>query len=142
MENLDKRLTEVEYILKKLDKEHINKIPKEIWDYIKENTDESYIFNYDSSKNLVEQNLSINTISILTYINIKYLLNEDQKKEMIELLRIDESVAENEKAKLYNSSNLFKKKEIKQTEEISLIEVKKEKWYERVFSFFKNIFNR
>lgn len=142
MENLDKRLTEVEYILKKLDKEHINKIPKEIWDYIKENKDESYIFNYDSSKNLVEQNLSINTISILTYINIKYLLNEDQKKEMIELLRIDESVAENEKAKLYNSSNLFKKKEIKQTEEISLIEVKKEKWYERVFSFFKNIFNR
>ena len=37
---------------------------------------------------------------------------------------------------------LFKKKEIKQTEEISLIEVMKEKWYERVFSFFKNIFNR
>lgn len=100
MENLDKRLTEVEYILKKLDKEHINKIPKEIWDYIKENKDESYIFNYDSSKNLVEQNLSINTISILTYINIKYLLNENQKKEMIELLRIDEAVEEKEKAKL------------------------------------------
>lgn len=56
MEDLNKRLVEVEYILKKLDDEYLNKIPQEIWDYIEENKDKRYIFNYDENKTLVEQN--------------------------------------------------------------------------------------
>lgn len=142
MENLNKRLVEVEYILKKLDDEYINKIPQEIWDYIDENKDRNYVFNYDENKTLVEQNLSIDTISILTYINMEYLLGEEQKKEMIEFLRKDEMIAEQEKAKLYNPDDLFKnKKEIKQQEN-SLVEVKIEKWYEKVFAFFRNMFKK
>ena len=39
MEDLNKRLVEVEYILKKLDDKYLNKIPQEIWDYIEENKD-------------------------------------------------------------------------------------------------------
>ena len=34
MEDLNKRLVEVEYILRKLDDEYIKKIPQEIWDYL------------------------------------------------------------------------------------------------------------
>ena len=62
----NKRLVEVEYILRKLDADYINKIPKEIWDYIEKNKDKDYLFNYDENKNLNKQNLSIDTISILT----------------------------------------------------------------------------
>ena len=47
MEDLDKRLVEVEYILKKLDNQYINKIPREVWDYIAENKDKNYVFKYD-----------------------------------------------------------------------------------------------
>lgn len=142
MENLNKRLVEVEYILKKLDDEYIKKIPQEIWDYIEENKDKNYLFNYDENKTLVEQNLSIDTISILTYINMEYLLGEEQKKEMIEFLRKDEMIAEQEKAKLYNPDDLFKNiKESKQQEK-SLVEVRIEKWYEKVFAFFKNILKK
>ena len=82
MEDISKRLVEVEYILKKLDDEYIKKIPQEIWDYIEENKDKNYIFNYDKNKTLVEQNLSIDTISILKYINMEYLVDEKDKKEM------------------------------------------------------------
>ena len=142
MEDLNKRLVEVEYILKKLDDEYIKKIPQEIWDYIEENKDKDYIFDYDENKTLVEQNLSIDTISILTYINMEYLLGEEQKKEMIEFLRKDEMIAEQEKAKLYNPDDLFKNRKESKQQETSLIEVKIEKWYEKVFSFLKNMFKK
>lgn len=142
MEDLNKRLVEVEYILKKLDDQYIKKIPQEIWDYIEENKDKDYIFNYDENKTLVEQNLSIDTISILTYINMEYLLGEEQKKEMIEFLRKDEMIAEQEKAKLYNPDDLFKNRKGSKQQETSLVEIKIEKWYEKVFAFFKNMFKK
>jgi len=142
MENLNKRLVEVEYILKKLDDEYIKKIPQEIWDYIEENKDKNYLFNYDENKTLVEQNLSIDTISILTYINMEYLLGEEQKKEMIEFLRKDEMIAEQEKAKLYNPADLFKNRKENKQQETSLVEVRIEKWYEKVFAFFRNMFKK
>lgn len=142
MEDLNKRLVEVEYILRKLDDEYIKKIPQEIWDYIEENKDKNYVFNYDDNRTLVEQKLNIDTISILTYINMEYLLGEEQKKEMIEFLRKDETIAEQEKAKLYNPDDLFKNKQQNKQQETSLIEVKIEKWYEKMFSFLKNIFKR
>ena len=142
MENLNKRLVEVEYILKKLDDEYIKKIPQEIWDYIEQNKDKDYIFNYDENKSLVEQNLSIDTISILTYINTEYLLDEEQKKEMIEFLRKDEMIAEQEKAILYNPDDIFKNRKESKQQEASLVEVKIEKWYEKVFAFFKNMFKK
>lgn len=142
MEDLNKRLVEVEYILKKLDNEYIKKIPQEIWDYIEENKDKNYVFNYDDNRTLVEQKLNIDTISILTYINMEYLLGEEQKREMIEFLRKDETIAEQEKAKLYNPDDLFKNKQQNKQQETSLIEVKIEKWYEKMFSFLKNIFKR
>lgn len=142
MEDLNKRLVEVEYILKKLDDEYIKKIPQEIWDYIEENKDKNYIFNYDENKTLVEQNLSIDTISILTYINMEYLLGKEQKKEMIEFLRKDEMIAEQEKAKLYNPDDLFKNRKESKQQETSLVEVRIEKWYEKLFAFFKNMFKK
>lgn len=142
MEDLNKRLVEIEYILRKLEDEYIKKIPQEIWDYIEKNKDKNYIFKYDDSKNLLEQNLNIDTISILTYINIEYLLDEKQKMEMIEFLRKDEAIAEQEKAKLYNTEDLFKNKKESKQRETSLVEVKIEKWYEKVFAFFKNMFKK
>ncbi len=108
---MNQRLVEVEYILKKLDNEYINKIPQEIWNYIEENKDKEYVFKYDESKTLVEQNLSIDTIAILTYINMEYLLDEQQKKEMQEILKNDERIAEEEKKKKYSVDEIFKNKE-------------------------------
>ena len=70
MEELNKRLVEVEYILKNLEEQYIKKIPQEFWDYLEENKDKNYVFNYDENKTLIEQNLSIDAISIITYVNM------------------------------------------------------------------------
>ena len=146
MEDISKRLVEVEYILKKLDDEYIRKIPKEIWNYFEENKDKSYIYNYDESKTLDQQNLSIDTISILTYINMEYLLDEKDKKEMQELLRKDYIIAEEKKKEKYNPEDIFKNNSIsnscKEENKLLPIEAKIEKWYERLFSFVKSIFKR
>ena len=40
----------------------------------------------------------------------------------------------------YNPNDLFKNNELKNEQVLSLIEIKKEKWYEKIFSFLKNIF--
>lgn len=142
MEELNKRLVEVEYILKNLEEQYIKKIPQEFWDYLEENKDKNYVFNYDENKTLIEQNLSIDTISILTYVNMEYLLGEEQKKEMIEFLKKDETIAEQEKAKFYNSDDLFKNIKANKQEKVSLVEVKIDKWYEKIFSFFRNMFKK
>lgn len=62
--------------------------------------------------------------------------------EMIEFLRKDEAIAEQEKAKLYNPEDLSKNKKESKQQETSLVEVKIEKWYEKVFAFFKNMFKK
>ncbi len=142
MEEINKRLAEVDYILKKLDNKYINKIPQEVWDYITENKDKNYVFEYDNDKILSEQNLNIDTISILTYINMEYLLEEKERRELLELLKKDDMVAEQQKKEKYNPEDLFKNKKEEPKKPISLIEVKIEKWYEKLFSFFRKILRK
>ena len=79
MKDINKRITEVEYILNKLETKYKDKIPNEIWKYIEENKDKDYIYNYDDKKELKENNLHVDTIAILTYLNMEYLLDEDEK---------------------------------------------------------------
>ncbi len=144
MIDISKRLVEVEYILKRLDSKYIKKIPQEIWDYISQNKEKNYIFKYDNNRTLMEQDLNVNTIAILTYINMEYLLNEEQKKDLINLLRKDEMMAEQEKSQKYQSNDVFQNKkanmENKAKNDILLVERKK--WYEKIFLFFKNIFKK
>lgn len=102
MEEVSKRLVEVEFILKLLNEENLRKIPNELWNYIVEYKDKDYKFDYDNSKTLNENNLHIDTISMLTYINTEYLLEEQQKSEILDLIKQDQKIAEENKRKKYN----------------------------------------
>lgn len=142
MEEIGKRLVEVEIILRKLDEQYINKIPQEIWEYIEKNKDNQYEFYYNENKTLIEQNFCIDTVSILTYINIEYLLESEQKKEILEILKKDELINEIEKCKNDNLNELFKKRKESKNEQLSLVEVKKDRWYEKIFEFIKKMFRK
>ena len=141
MKEMNKRLCEVEYILSKLEKSYQEKIPKEIWQFINENKDKTYVYNYDDNKKLIDNNIHIDTIAILTYINIQYLLNEEQKKLINNKLLNDNSIFENKMREKYNPDNLFKKR-TKQEETIEHTvtnEVAMVKYNE---SLFKKIWNK
>ena len=144
MVNVNKRLVEVENILEKLDTIYKNKIPKELWDFFKQNKDNNYTFYYDDRNSLINQQLHTDTVAILTYINMEYLLNENQKKDIKKILINDELISEQKKKELYNPDNLFKNKAIKkETREktVAMVEYR-ESTLKKIINKIKNLFHK
>ena len=148
MIDYNKRLVEVDEILNYLSEEDLLKIPEEVRNTIKENKDKEYVWKYDVSKELKEQNLSRDTIILLSYLNMEYLLNEEQKKYMQQLHELNEKKLEELKTEKYSVDDLFKKKKKeetqtkKQVEEKSLIECKEENIFTKVINKIKNFFKK
>ena len=140
----EKCLVELDEILMYLDDEEKKNIPYEIRNAIHEKKDKNYKWSYDESKPLNEQNINRKTIAMLSYLNMEYLLNEEQKKLMEELHRFNENKIEKEKLEKYNLDNIFKNnKKIDKKEEVVAISVlEKKKWYEKIFLFIKNILKK
>ncbi len=97
------------------------------------------LWKYDESKALNEQNLDRKTIVILSYLNMEYLLNTKQKEFIKRNHDFNEEKLEKEK----QENDIFKnnKKSIVQGE-VSLVQMKEDKWYNKVFYFIKWIFKR
>lgn len=134
-----KCLVELDEILKYLSQEDLAKIPEEIRKAIKEKKDMQYNWEYDESKELKDQNINRKTIAMLSYLNMEYLLNKEQKRFLEELHMANENKNEKEKAKKYGTNNIFNNN-IK--EEVALQEVKEKKWYEKLLSFLKKIIRK
>lgn len=147
MIDLNKRLVEVNEILNYLSEDDLMKIPENIRNTIKENMDKNYTWIYDYNKHLKDQNLNRDTIIILSYLNMEYLLNNEQKQLMKEIHRLNELKAEEIKRKKYDAENLFKTKETEQKDfkefeqGQALIEYK-ESFFTKVISKIKNFFER
>ena len=137
-----KCLVELDEILNYLSLENLEKIPLEIRNSIKEHKDKEYIWKYDETKELNEQELDRKTIAMLSYLNMEYLLNEEQKEFMQNLHKLNEQKLEKEKQKKYNSSDLFKNTSNNRNlqKEVALIKVKKEKLHKRIIAFLRSIF--
>ena len=130
MTDYSKRLVEVDEILKHLSQSDYDKIPEEIKNAIKENKDREYQWEYDETKKLKDQNVNDETIAILSYINMEYLLNEEQKTFVEKLHKInDKTHISNEvltEAK-YSNKELFVKKNKdtkEQSKQISVLDNK------------------
>ncbi len=137
-----KRLVEVDEILKHLSKDDLAKIPQDIKKMISEEKDKNYIWKYDETKSLKDQNLNRDTIVFLSYLNMEYLLNEEQKEYMKKFHEANEKKLEEEKQKKFTTDNLFKKKDTvldSQTENEKSQEVFMEKYKE---GFFKRIIKK
>lgn len=135
----EKCLVQLDEILKYLSDENLQKIPNEIKEFIKSEKDKNYLWKYDESKALNEQNLDRKTIVILSYLNMEYLLNTKQKEFIKRNHDFNEEKLEKEK----QENDIFKnnKKSIVQGE-VSLVQMKEDKWYNKVFYFIKWIFKR
>lgn len=137
-----KALTEVYEILKHLSSENFKKIPSNVINLIKDNMDENYIFKYDVSKSLQEQNISRNTVAVLSYINMEYLLNDKQREFIDNLHKQNEEDLEQQKREIYNSDTLFTNKNKTINKDTALVEYAKEKWYKKFINKIINIFKR
>lgn len=137
----NKRLVEVDEILKHLSQENYNKIPEEIKVAIAENKDKEYKWIYDDTKKLKEQDVSDDTIAILSYINMEYLLNEEQKKFV-------DSLHEQNEKKTTNNTNynvdIFYNKSNKMTNVCQelVVEKNKQNFWEKLNNFIRKLFGK
>lgn len=148
MLDYNKRLVEVSVILNHLSESDYNKIPKEVIKKIETNKDKEYVWIYDETKDLKEQNVSRDTLAILSYINMEYLLNEKQKDFAKGVFKKNQQKVEEEKRKKYDPNDLFKNKKVNeenneqiQTSSVSMIEVK-ESIIKRILNIIKKILNK
>jgi hypothetical protein len=85
----EKRLKEVAEILKYFPVNELEKIPKEIFEYIHKNKDVNHDFVFDTTKEIYEQNINPDTISLLIYICKEYIYNSQQNDFLNRLEQID-----------------------------------------------------
>ena len=83
-------LVEVDSVLYHLDPNELKKIPSEVRDAINEFKSLEYVWFYDESKPLLEQNLRRESIAMLSYLNTEYLLDEEQRKLMDQIHIVNE----------------------------------------------------
>ena len=150
-DNYPKAYKEVMEILKFVPKESVDKIPQTMIDTFKAKMDNEYDFKVDINKSFEEQDLLEETKAIFANIFRDYWATPYQKERIEAKEKYDRQKLEEEKAQKYNPDDLFKKKHIESvigsTEKDTIensnlpIEVKKEKFYEKIINFFKRIFN-
>lgn len=137
----NKRLLEVDEILKHLSKSDYNKIPEEIKEAIEKNKDKEYKWKYDNTKKLKEQDVPDDTIAILSYINMEYLLNEEQKKFVESLHELNEK---NDIINTNYNTDVFYNKRNKTTNVSQELVVKKNKqnFWQKLNNFIRKVFSK
>ena len=145
--------------LKHISQEDYEKIPKSKIELYKENANKNYVFNYNPTKTLNEQNVSKIAKGIIAILFRDYWATPEQREKIIKKQNNDRIQIEKEKTKKYNPDvfKANKNKEEAKTYDIdafnanknneesktkALVNVEKSKWYEKFFAFIKNIFGK
>lgn len=145
-ENYKKAFVELEAVLKCLNYDDYNKIPKNLINEIEQNKDKEYKYEYNENLEYYKWNFLPETKALLYNIFKNYLASEKQiedlrKKELIEINKLEE-----EKKKKYNTENIFKNSELKNSQqekkdkECNKIIKYKESFIKRIFRKIKSIF--
>ena len=100
-------LVELDAVLEQLSHNDLNKIPLEVRNAIKEAKDKEYLWEYDRTKTLGEQNLNRKTIAMLEYLNMEYLLSREQKLLMQKIHDYYDKKNKEELRKKYNPDKIF-----------------------------------
>lgn len=133
--------TEVVEVLKYVPKKDINKIPKDILKYYMDNMDTTYNFKIDDNKQFEQQNLSEKAKIVLAILFRDYWATKEQKEKIKEQEKRDLYKLELEKQEKYKCDNIFKARKIEESEETkTLLEYKKETWYNKFIQFMKRLF--
>ena len=143
-DNYPKAYKEVIEILKYVPEKSVNKIPQTMLDTFKAKMDKEYNFIVDINKAFEEQELLEETKAIFANIFRDYWATPYQKERIEAKEEYDRKQIEKLKQEKYNPNNIFKTREM-QINDKNInnlpMEVKKEKFYQKIISWMKKIFN-
>lgn len=141
-----KAYTEILEIISHFSEEEYSRIPKEKIEYYEENCDKNYIFKLDPNLDLAEQKISREANAILVSLYRDYFASEAEKQKINRLLNINQQRLEEKKRERYSPEQLFENNqensasEVK--EELALVVVKEDNWYEKIVVFLQKFFKR
>lgn len=144
-----KALSEVNIILAHTEKEVKDKIPEYFTQYIKENMDKNHRIKIQNNKELLEQNIMLETKQIIALMYRDYICTKDEREKLIRQEKEKYKRIEKEKQEKYKidfkkiaqrktQKNIIDK--VKTKEKSSLIERKEEKWYNNIIDKILKIF--
>lgn len=141
---------EVLVIIKNLIKEDYDKIPKEYIEFLTENCNNDHEFYYDNTKTFEEQEILEDTKYILFGLFEKFGATEEQKEKIKKYKNNYYKKIEEEKRKLYDTENIFKKDtSIKSEEQFitneidnKLMVIPKENIFQKIINKIKSLFKK
>lgn len=145
VENYPNAYKEVYEILKYVPKEDLKRVPKKFMDMLEEKMNKDYKFSIDTSKDFIEeQELMLETRTILAYIFLNYWATEIQKEKVNIKFKKDIEDAEKQKRDLYNVDIFKNKKQLKENigkeQENAMVIYKKENFITKIFNTIKKFF--
>ena len=144
-----KAYKEVIEILNYVPQESLNKIPQTMLDTFKVKMDKKYDFKIDINKSFEDQDLLDETKAILANIFRDYWATPYQRERIESKEKYDRQKNEEEKKAKYNSDifnrrnveNAYSKEQQEQETNNLPIEVKKERFYQKIIKFLQKIFH-
>ena len=136
--------SEVYEILCVLGIDFSKRIPKELYELIETNRNPEYVQEFiREDGTLDEEKISKEGIALFSLLNIKYFMDdENEKNRILKQIKINEENYQKELREKYNIDDLFKNKTISEetqtSEETTMITVKEERWYKKIFNLIKN----
>ena len=122
-DNIDNRaFNEVIEIIEHLSKSIQNKIPKRLIEFMQNNMDDNYEFEYNENKNIQEQKILKDTEILLSLIYKDYISSDSERKKLEKMWNKNEKEYQERFSK-----EIFKKKEI-QKSDVSIVNYKKNIW--------------
>ncbi len=148
MNNRRNAYKEVYTVLQDLNEEEYNKIPSEIIETIKENSNEEYEFVLNDELELKEQLLLPETKAILFNLFRDYLATPVQKEKIIKMQSEERKKLEEKKKQNYDSVDIFKTNKQKDVEEktnnkeLQIVQIKKEGFFRKLINKIKLFFKK
>lgn len=148
--NNSKAYSEVYQIVNMMEKIYLDKIPKNVIDFLDEARDKEYQPIIEVNKPLNEQKLQRYTMVLLAILDLNYWCDsEEEKQELLDMFNRNTEIKIKQQKELeikYNPDNLFKKKqtisEIEENEELSMIEYKEPNIIKRILDKILNMFKK
>ena len=105
---LSEAAVELNVILENTSPEIVSKIPKKFIVFLKEIASKNYIFKYDNTKSLEEQDIRPKTKGLLALIYRDFLCDNQEKQEYINRVSLVTEKIEQRKREKYNPDKIFK----------------------------------
>ena len=129
---------EVYEFLNILGEKYIGKIPKPLYNFIREEKLDEYNNVLDEKKDISEQ-LSEEALDFIAYLNLMYWCSAEEKQELIRIYSENDKKEEELKREKYNPDKLFESKTKRINEEKSMV-IYKESLLRKIINRIKQLF--